>query len=193
MLARSLLAVFFVTAATATSSAEPVLVERADLLALIDKAQDAAKDLDAQIAKLGPVAPAKLKGAAKTMKARLAALEGLAKAAPAPAPPAPCTTATCTEAASTPEAMSALVARVRAETFAHDKVEAITTAAASARFTAAQAAELLGLLTFAKDRLAALGALAPCLLDLTAASRGALLDHFSMSNDRAQAEALLAR
>jgi len=193
MLDRSLLTLLLVAASASTSFAEPVLVERDPLLTLIDKAEDALKDLDAQVTKLGPLAPAKLKSAAKTLKSRLADLEAHAKAATPPAPPAPCVTTNCPASPSTPEAMSALVAQVKAVTFPNDKVKAITTAAAGARYTAAQAGELLALLTFSKDRLAALGAFAPCLLDVTASSRSALLDMFSMSSDRAQAEALLPR
>lgn len=196
MHARSLaaLAFFVMTSVSASASAEPVVVDRDELLALIAKAQDARADADAQVGKLPPpIVTGKLKSALKATKSRIAELEAFARAAKAPDAPVPCACASCVGQPIGAADYATLTGKVRAAAFGADKLALIKAAAAASRTTVAQAAELLALLTFPKERLEGLTALAPCLLDLSAGTRPTLVDLFTFPADRAQAEALLSR
>jgi len=191
---RLALAAALVVALAPAASAKPVIVDDTELETLIDQAKDAVAELSGFIAKMPKalVTP-NVKAAMANAKARLVALDKLVRAA-ADAP-APCTIATPPVPPSAPPmaeaAFGALVAQVKAASFGKDKLTLIRDAATKNDFSVAQAVALMQLLSFPSERLEALTALAPELVDLSPMNKGSILDLFSFAADKARAQALL--
>lgn len=182
--------------------AEPVTIERDDLRALIERAEDAAKRLDKELSKIPKTAqPKAAKDALGDLRDRLKELRALAQkakpvASTTPGTPTdpvakPCL-ATATGTVIDADAFKALLGRMSIEPFVKDRLTHLTSAARDHLFTVAQVRELLRSLNFASDKISVLRVTVPRLSDYTPAGRDGLLELFPMESDKQRALALFA-